>query len=98
MRRGVRVFEVRNAAWHAKAATIDGVWTAIGSSNLDRRSYVYNNEVDAIVLGRTTAAQLEDMLLEDMRHAEPISLDGWERRSVHEHIGEWAARFWERYM
>jgi cardiolipin synthase len=98
LRRGVRIFEVRDAAWHAKVTTIDGVWTAIGSSNLDRRSVVYNNEIDAIILGAATGAQVDAMLRREMDRAEPITLHGWERRSLHEHIGEWAARAWERYM
>ena len=70
-----------------KIATIDGVWTAIGSSNLDRRSFIYNNEVDAIVLGRETARAVEAMLRDWMSHAEPISLKGWQSRSLHEHAG-----------
>jgi cardiolipin synthase len=98
LRRGVRIFEVRDAAWHAKVTTIDGVWTAIGSSNLDRRSVVYNNEIDAIILGSETATQVEALLDDEMHRAEPITLRGWEGRSLHEHAGEWAARLWERYM
>ena len=52
---GARIFEMQNAVLHSKLAVVDGVWTAIGSSNLDRRSVVFNNEVDAIVLGADTA-------------------------------------------
>ena len=52
---GARIYEVRNAVLHSKIAVVDGVWTSIGSSNLDRRSVVFNNEIDAIILGTTTA-------------------------------------------
>ena len=51
---GARIFEMQNAVLHSKLAVVDGVWTAIGSSNLDRRSVVFNNEVDAIILGADT--------------------------------------------
>src|SRR5581483_11572720 len=47
---GAHIFEVQNAVLHSKLATIDGVWCMVGSSNLDRRSVVFNNEVDAIIL------------------------------------------------
>lgn len=50
LKAGVRICEIQDGVLHAKAATIDGVWAAIGSSNLDRRSFLYNNEIDAIVL------------------------------------------------
>jgi cardiolipin synthase len=98
LRRGVRIHEMRDGVLHAKVATIDGVWTAIGSSNLDRRSFVYNNEVDAIVLGRATAGSVEAMLHDWMACAEPITLAGWESRSLHEKAGERLARVWSRYM
>jgi len=35
---------------HSKTVVIDGVWSAIGSSNFDHRSVIYNDEVDAVVL------------------------------------------------
>ena len=98
LRRGVRIHEIRDGMLHGKVATIDGVWTAVGSSNLDRRSFVYNNEIDAIVLGRRTAEAVEGMLRDWMSRAEPITLDGWRGRSVHERAGELLTRVWRRYM
>ena len=59
---GAHIYEVHNAVLHSKLATVDGVWSVVGSSNLDRRSVVFNNEVDAIILGRDTAAQVEAIL------------------------------------
>ena len=47
---------MRDAVVHAKLAVVDDTWTMIGSSNLDRRSVVFNNEVDAVILGHDTAA------------------------------------------
>ena len=44
---------------HAKTVVVDGVWSAVGSSNFDYRSVLFNDEVDAIVLGADTARELE---------------------------------------
>ena len=98
LRAGIRIHELRGGMLHAKVATIDGVWVAIGSSNFDRRSYAYNNEIDAIVLGTSLAARVEAMLRGWITEAETITLQGWRGRSLHEHIGEFSARLWERYM
>jgi len=98
LRRGVRIHELHDGILHAKVATIDGVWTAIGSSNLDRRSFVYNNEIDAIILGRRTAGAVERMLRGWMQRAERVTLEGWRERSVHERAGELLSRVWSRYM
>ena len=92
---GARIYEVQNAVLHSKIATVDGVWTAIGSSNLDRRSVVFNNEVDAIVLGIETAAQVETMLQADMANSRLITLQAWRQRSLDEHLREIGARIWQ---
>jgi len=47
---GVRIFERRDALLHAKTAVIDGIWSSIGSTNLDWRSFVHNYEADLVVL------------------------------------------------
>jgi len=95
---GVRIHELQDGLLHAKAATIDGGWTVIGSSNFDRRSYRFNNEVDAVLLGHDMARHVEHLLHGWMRRAEMITLDEWRRRPARERIAEYSARLWERYM
>ncbi len=55
---GVRIAEVRDSVLHAKLAVVDGVWSAVGSSYLVRRSVAWNNEVVAVLLGSETGASL----------------------------------------
>ncbi|MGI4746462.1 MAG: phospholipase D-like domain-containing protein [Janthinobacterium lividum] len=98
LRAGVRIHEVRDAMLHAKASTIDGVFTAIGSSNFDWRSVHYNNEIDAIVLGHETAGAVEAMLRGQIETAYPIGYDEWRNRSKRELVLEFAARLWKRLM
>ena len=95
---GAHIYEVHNAVLHSKLATIDGVWSTIGSSNLDRRSVLFNNEVDAIILGRATAAQVETILRQDMAMAHEITLEKWRRRSLGERLDELKARVWQYWM
>lgn len=95
---GVGIHEMQDGMLHAKVAVIDGVWTAIGSSNLDRRSFVYNEEADAIILGRDTAGAVEAMLREWMGRAETVTLEAWRARGNAERLGELLTRVWSRYM
>jgi cardiolipin synthase len=95
---GVHIHEIQDGLLHAKAATIDGVWTVIGSSNFDRRSFSFNNELDAVLLGRDMAGDVEAMLRRWMQRAEEVTLEDWRRRSVKERGQEYSARLWERYM
>lgn len=48
---GVRIYERRDAVLHSKTASIDGVWSTIGSTNLDWRSFLHNDELNAVILG-----------------------------------------------
>src|SRR6202012_401746 len=73
-----RIYELQNAVLLSKLATVDGVWNAIGSSHLVRRSVVFNNEVDAIVIGSNTASQVEALLQQDMAMSRQMSLQRWE--------------------
>jgi cardiolipin synthase A/B len=95
---GARIYEMQNAVLHSKIAVVDGVWTTIGSSNLDRRSVVFNNEVDAIVLGTETASQVQALLDRDMANSVPITLQAWQRRSSDERVHELGARLWQYWM
>ena len=95
---GARIYEVHDAILHSKLATVDSVWSTVGSSNLDRRSVLFNNEVDAIILGRATAAQLETILRQDMAMAHEITLARWRDRSLGERLDELKARIWQYWM
>jgi cardiolipin synthase A/B len=79
---GVKIFEIEHVILHSKTVTIDGVWSAVGSSNFDHRSVLFNDEVEAIVLGRKTAGELEKVFEQDQATAKEIKLEEWERRPV----------------
>jgi cardiolipin synthase len=79
---GVKIYEVQDEVLHSKSASIDGVWTAIGSSNFDPRSVVFNDEVDAVVLGSDTATEFGRMFEKDLARARPISREEWRHRPL----------------
>jgi cardiolipin synthase len=89
---GVRVFEIDGIVLHSKTVTIDGVWSAIGSSNFDHRSVLFNDEVDAIVLGTDTARGLEERFEEDRKVAKEINLEVWRKRPLPDRIGDFIQR------
>jgi cardiolipin synthase len=95
---GAHIFEMRDAVVHAKLAVVDDTWTMIGSSNLDRRSVVFNNEVDAVILGHDTAGQVEGLMRHYMEVSREVDLARWEQRSFRERVQEWQARVWQYWM
>ncbi len=77
---GVRIFEHRNAMLHAKTAVVDGIWSTVGSSNLDYRSFLHNDEVNAVIVGDDFGKQLEARFEADQTASEEITLADWRKR------------------
>ncbi len=61
LRAGIEVYEYRAALLHAKTMVIDGVWATVGSTNLDRRSFALNDELNLVVYDRAVARRLEQV-------------------------------------
>jgi cardiolipin synthase len=95
---GVRVFERRAAVLHAKTAVIDGVWSTVGSSNLDWRSFVHNFEVNVVALGTGLASGLEQLFQRDIEHSDEIRLEDWRKRGIASRFKEWFSRAWAYYL
>ncbi len=95
---GVKIYETQNLVLHSKTAVIDGVWSVVGSSNFDRRSVLFNDEVDAVVLGSATAQELQTMFESDTKNAKQIDLASWRRRSVLERINELYSTVWQDWL
>ena len=89
LRGGVEIYERQGSVMHAKTACIDGVWSTIGSTNMDWRSFLHNDEINAEVLGHDFAAQMETMFAHDLSESKAIALDQWRHRS-------WLLRLKER--
>jgi cardiolipin synthase len=80
---------------HAKTVVIDGVWSSVGSTNLDRRSFVHNYEADLIVHDAGFARELERRFRLDVAAATRVDPDAFRRRPLGERLKEWLARQWE---
>src|SRR5215218_1906931 len=79
---GVRIFLYRHIMIHSKTATVDGIWSTIGSANIDRLSMLGNYELNIEVYSRTLASQMERMFALDKTNAKELNLEEWERRPL----------------
>ena len=79
---GVRIFLYRHIMIHSKTATIDGLWSTIGSANIDRYSMLGNYELNIEVYSRRLASQMERMFEMDKTNAEELTLEEWQRRPL----------------
>lgn len=81
LRSRVRIFEYLPAVVHAKIVQIDD-WAAVGSSNLNHRSFVQDLEVDLAVSHEDTRQSLSRQFLLDLTKAEEISVQSFSKRPL----------------
>jgi cardiolipin synthase len=89
MRKGIKIFEYAVSILHAKTAVIDGVWSTVGSSNLDRRSFRKNLEMNAVILDQSFGEQMEQVFRDDLGRSREITLQVFQKRSLVEFFIEW---------
>lgn len=92
---GVRIFEYQPAMIHAKILIVDGVWSVVGSTNFDNRSFGLNDEVNLGICDSSVAATLASDYASDLEASREITLDDWKRRPLLERLHEalgWAVQ------
>jgi cardiolipin synthase len=98
LRAGVQIHEMDDAVMHAKTAVIDGVLSTVGSSNMDWRSFVTNNEINVIVLGEDFGSELEAQFARDLAGARAIRQSEWSGRGLWPRVMETVGRMAERVL
>lgn len=98
LKSGVKIYERHDALVHAKTAVIDGVWSTVGSMNMDLRSFLHNNEINVVVLGRNFGGDMERMFAQDVAKAQPITLDQWRSRPAGQRFKQWFSRIWAYWL
>ncbi|MFW5854775.1 MAG: phospholipase D-like domain-containing protein [Thermodesulfobacteriota bacterium] len=82
LKAGVKIFERKDALQHAKSAVVDGIWSTVGSSNLDYRSFLHANEANVVIYGSEFASRMEDMFRADQKENVEITPADWKKRSL----------------
>jgi cardiolipin synthase len=86
---GVKLYELEDAFLHSKSIVVDDVWSSIGSTNFDWRSFVHNNEISVCVIGEEFAAEMTRMFATDLADSKEITLAAWKKRGLRERFKEW---------
>jgi cardiolipin synthase A/B len=88
---GVEIYEYQPTMMHAKAMIVDGVWSIVGSSNLDNRSLELNDENNLGIADRAFAERLLQDFEHDLTRSKRITLEQWRDRPRLPRVRE---RFW----
>jgi cardiolipin synthase A/B len=85
---GVKIYLWRGKMLHAKSATIDGVWSTVGSSNLDWWSIARNDEINTDVLSVRFGGEMDASFMSDLKNSQQVDAAEWQNRSVLEKLEE----------
>ncbi|HXS13042.1 MAG TPA: phospholipase D-like domain-containing protein [Acidobacteriaceae bacterium] len=96
LKSGAEVYEYQPAMIHAKVLVVDRLWTVVGSTNFDNRSFGLNDEVNLAVRDASLAQRMESDLANDLVESCSVTLEEWRRRSLAERVPELLGWIFER--
>ena len=94
----MKLYKRRNALLHAKTLMVDGIWSTVGSTNMDFWSFSTNDEVNAVILSREFAMEMEKMFAGDLAESDQIRWEEWKKRSLRLKIREWFSHLFARWL
>jgi cardiolipin synthase len=91
LRAGVAIHEFQPTMFHCKVLVVDGLFTSVGSTNFDSRSFRLNDEASLNVFDAGVASTQTKIFEEDLAQSKEYTLADWTARSWWQRLGEWAS-------
>jgi cardiolipin synthase len=82
LKEGVEIHEYKPALLHAKTMVIDSIWSTVGSTNLDRRSFALNEELNLVIYDSGVAKRLEQVFDKDLSESGVVTYKRWASRGL----------------
>jgi len=98
LKAGVKIYEHNSSLLHAKTAVIDKVWSTVGSTNMDYLSLLNNDEVNAVILSRDFASEMEKMFDRDLKNSRQILWEDWKNRPLLPRVRSWFVNLFNRWL
>jgi cardiolipin synthase len=98
LRGGVHIYEWPARMMHAKTGVIDGVWSTIGSYNLDRRSLFHNLEVGVVVADTELGRRMREIFDRELARSREVTLQECLARPWLERARQWFCYLWRHWL
>ena len=89
LRAGGEIYEFQPTMFHCKVLVVDGLWSSVGSTNFDNRSFRLNDEANLNIYDRDFARRQQSDFEHDLARSRRVTLQEWENRP-------WTEKAWER--
>ena len=87
---GVKIFEFQPTMCHPKTMVVDGLFSTVGSTNFDNRSFRLNDEINLTIFDPEVGRQMDALFFEDLKRARPYTRRDYASRSLRDRAFEWA--------
>ncbi|WP_224490998.1 cardiolipin synthase [Robertkochia flava] len=94
LRAGIEVYLYQKGVIHAKTMVVDGVFSTVGTSNIDYRSFNINFEINALIYDEKIAAKMENSFFNDLQESKRLDPETWYDRPLKQKIKESFCRLW----
>ena len=81
LRAGVEIYEYQPTMFHCKVMIVDELWTSVGSTNFDSRSFSVNDEANLNVYDARFAREQVAIFERDLARSRRVMVDEWAGRS-----------------
>jgi cardiolipin synthase len=98
LKAGVKLYERSGTVLHSKSMVVDGIWSTIGSTNLELWSFVSNDEINAVILSREFAKKMESSFEEDVAESNRILPEEWAQRPLIERTKQFIFNLFNYWM
>jgi len=86
---GAEIYLYQPTMFHCKVLVVDGLWTSVGSTNFDNRSFRLNDEANLNIYDAGVAARQMAIFNQDLKHSRRVTYEEWQARP-------WREKFLER--
>lgn len=86
---GVELYELEGAFLHSKTIVVDDIWSSVGSTNFDWRSFAHNSEININVIDEAFAGRMSALFARDLADSVQITAQAWRRRPWTDRLREW---------
>ena len=88
LRAGAEIYEYQPTMFHCKVLVVDGIWSSVGSTNFDNRSFRLNDEANLNVYSRSFAERQLALFSNDLKRSRRVTVEEWEQRPWTEKLQE----------
>lgn len=91
LKAGAEIYQYQPTMYHCKVLVVDGLWTSVGSTNFDNRSFRLNDEANLNVYDKDIAERQIADFGEDLKKSRKVTYEEWAARPWTEKVREHAA-------